>query len=99
MTKRTPEENDVLSRRRVPVWKIVETFKSEIRGRERSCLELRCAYCLNDMIVEERRWYKRDERNSGLTRPCPYCFRASYMPDAVAYAHKKGWDISLEEYR
>jgi hypothetical protein len=97
MPKRTSEEADVQSRHRMPIWEIVETFNSEIRGRERSCLELRCAYCQGDMIVEKRRWFTREEgKNNGLTRPCPYCFRASYMPDAKAYAHKQGWDLTLE---
>jgi hypothetical protein len=99
MAKRTPKEADVLSKYRMPIWEIIADFNSEIRGRERSCLELRCAYCSNDMIVEERRWYKRDEKNNGLTRPCPYCFRSSYMPDAEAHAHKQGWDLNLEGNR
>jgi hypothetical protein len=99
MPKRTPLEADILSKYRMPVWEVVEEFRSEIRGRERSCLELRCAYCLKDMIVEKVGWYKRDEPNNGLTRPCPYCFRASYMPDAEAHAHKQGWDFNLEESR
>jgi hypothetical protein len=48
------------------------------------------------MIVEKTRWLTREEgANNGLTRPCPYCFRASYMPDAVAWAHKRGWDLKL----
>lgn len=99
MAKRTPKEADVLSKYRMPIWEIIDTFKAEIRGRERSCLELRCAYCSADTVVEERRWYKRDETNNGLTRPCPYCFKASYMPDAEAHAHKQGWDLNLEGNR
>jgi hypothetical protein len=97
MPKRTDKEADVRSRNRMPVWEIVgDQFNAEIRGRERVCYELRCEYCSADMIVEKTRWLTREEgANNGLTRPCPYCFRASYMPDAVAWAHKRGWDLKL----
>jgi hypothetical protein len=86
---------DIRSHRRMPVWQVVEEFRQELRGKERSCLELRCEYCSRDVIVEKTPWYKRTDQNNGLTRPCPYCFRASYMPDAEAQAAKQGWDLSL----
>lgn len=80
----------------MPVWDVLEEYRQEIRGKDRACLELECPYCNRHTIVEKRLWFKRDEgHNNGLTRPCPYCFRASYMPDAEAYAHKQGWDLAL----
>lgn len=57
----------------------LDTFKGDIRGKERLCLEIKCPRCEACFIIEDALWSKLPLAYN-LTRPCPYCWRASYLP-------------------
>lgn len=60
-------------------YEVVEEFKSDIRGKERLCIEVKCLRCDGHFILEAKNWLNLPLAYN-LTRPCPYCFKASYLP-------------------
>jgi hypothetical protein len=70
---------------RMGSWSYDERFKTELGGRERLCVELTCPHeeCGRSFIVALND-HKQCQDGGVLTRPCPYCFRASYVPTAAA---------------
>ncbi len=76
------------------IWRPSEPFITDLAGKERECVELRCPYpeCRGSFIVHAKFW----SRDTGqLTRPCPYCFRSSYVPHAESLAHARGLELTL----
>jgi hypothetical protein len=76
------------------IWRPSEPFVTDLAGRERECVELKCPYsgCRASFIVHAKHW----SRDTGqLTRPCPYCFRTSYLPNASELAHARGLEVTL----
>lgn len=76
------------------IWRPSEPFKTELQGKTKLCIELRCPYlgCRGSFIVHKARW---EHDTHQLTRPCPYCFRTSYLPDADTRAHARGLEVTL----
>lgn len=76
------------------IWRPSEPFKAELQGKDKTCVELRCPYqeCRGSFIVQLPRWA---HETGQLTRPCPYCFRSSYLPDADVRAHARGLEVEL----
>lgn len=79
------------------IWRPSEPFKIELQGQEKICVELRCPYvgCRGSFIVHKKRWETSFPNQTILTRPCPYCFRSSYFPDAEERANVKGLKVVI----
>lgn len=82
----------IAEQRGMGVWVANEEFKTELMGRERLCLELRCPYegCRKPFIVDKKTWYN-SKVSSVLTRPCPYCFRTAWLDDYQARVVAEGY--------